>query len=213
MCNYAINSITFSSRNGKLLKELHKKVLNCYDASSTGHNLVKDLMRAHDYRLPLRVNNTDYFSACDEFVTKKKDCYFFQCETTSAWEDNMLPIIVMLSERYHNEIHLSFCTEEPGCELFLVKDDTGTFYPARFKIDWCMDDSYESEYFTSFLDMLAYVRRYFPKVDISQYDQLADIKEKVDKIYDTSAEYFFNVYRFKEYHNDYCSFILSREVA
>ena len=55
MCNYAVNSITFSSRNSKLLKELHKKVLACYDAMSDGKNLVKDLLKAHGYIVPFRV--------------------------------------------------------------------------------------------------------------------------------------------------------------
>ena len=52
MCNYAVNSITFSSRNSKLLKELHKKVLACYDAMSDGKNLVMDLLKAHGYIVP-----------------------------------------------------------------------------------------------------------------------------------------------------------------
>ena len=129
MCNYAINSITFSSRNCSMLKELHKKVLACYDAAADGHNLVKDLMKAHGYYVPMRVNNTDHISACDEFVTKKQGVYYFQCETTTAWNDNMLPIIAMLIEKYHNKVHISFCTEEQGNDLFLVYDETGIFYP------------------------------------------------------------------------------------
>ena len=89
MCNYAVNSITFSSHSLLMLKGLHKKVLACYDAMADGHNLVKDLMKAHGYPVPFGVNNTDHFSACDEFITNKKGVYYFQCETTSAWDANM----------------------------------------------------------------------------------------------------------------------------
>lgn len=214
MCNYAVNSITFSSRNSKLLKELHKKVLACYDAMSDGKNLVKDLLKAHGYIVPFRVNSTDHVSACDEFITKKSQVYFFRCETTTAWEDNMAPIIILLSEKYHDEIHISFCSEEPGNDIYLVKDETGVFYPDRFKVDWCLDDNYETEYFTTFLDMYHYLKEYFPKAAFCYHDSIEDIKSAIDQMYgDTDDEYFVNINVFRDYYNAEAEYIVSREAA
>lgn len=214
MCNYAINSITFSSRNGRLIKELHKKVLQCYDAANEGKNLVRDLMKVHGYIIPFRVNNTDFISACNEFVTHKNGIYYFQCETTTAWEDNILPIMVLLKDKYENKVRISFCTEEPGCELFLVKDETGVFYPNKYKINWCLDDCYETEYFETFKELFTYLQEHFPKALISYYDSLSDIKRSIDQMYgDTDKEYMMEIYKFQEYYNEQEPYVLSVEVA
>lgn len=213
MCNYTVNSITFSSRNATLLKQLHKKVLACYDAAAGGHNFVKDLMKAHGYYLPLHVNNTDHFSGCDEFITYKKDITFFQCETTSAWEDNMLPIMLILKEKYNNQIHLSFCSED-GSDIFLIKDETGVFYPEKFKMEWCINENCDSRYFNSYKEMYQYIKEYFPKSRISYYDNIEDIEEKMDYAYGSyDREYYFYIHRFEEYHSEYTELMLRKEVA
>jgi len=214
MCNYAVNSITFSSRNSKLIRELHNKVLRCYDSAAQGKNLVKDLMKSHGYLLPLGVNNRDHFSACDELITNKKGPYYFQCETTTAWNDNMLPIITLLKEKYHNDIHLSLCTED-GNELLLVKDETGVFYPERFKVEWRIgDNDFEIEYFNTYKEMFEYLRDNFPKAFFSYYDSLEDIKNSIDRMYeDTEKEYCLCIHRFKEYNNEMANFLAQKEVA
>lgn len=213
MCNYATNSITFSSRNGKLVRDLHKKVLACYDAG-TGKNLVKNLMKAHGYIVPLRVNNTDYISSCNEFVTHKNGIYYFQCETTSAWEDNMLPIMVLLAEKYDNKVRLSFYSEEPGNDIFLIRDETGIFYPNRYKITWCMDDCYESEYFQDFKELCQYLQQHFSKAVFSIYDSISDIKKSIDLMYaDSDKEYMLEIYKIQEYYNDQEYYVVPKEVS
>lgn len=214
MCNYAVNSITFSSRNSKLIRELHHKVLRCFDSAAQGKNLVKDLMKSHGYLLPLGVNNRDHFSACDELITNKKGTYYFQCETTTAWNDNMFPIITLLKEKYHNDIHLSFCTED-GNELLLVKDETGVFYPERFKVEWRIgDNDFEIEYFNTYREMFEYLRDSFPKAFFSYYDSLEDIKNSIDRMYeDTAKEYCLCIHRFKEYNNEMANFLAQKGVA
>ena len=94
MCNYVVNSITFSSRNSKLLRELHKKVLSCYDSALQGKNFVRVLLKSHGYLLPLGVDSRDHFSACDEFISSKRGVYYFSCETTTAWNENMIARIL-----------------------------------------------------------------------------------------------------------------------
>ncbi|MBQ7883916.1 MAG: hypothetical protein IJ320_06135 [Phascolarctobacterium sp.] len=213
MCNYAVNSITFSSRNSKLLRELHKKVLSCYDDAVKGKNLVRDLLKSHGYLLPLGVNNTDHFSHCEEFITSKRGVHYFSCETTTAWSENMLPIINLLKEKYHNEIHLSFCSEDGG-DIFIVKDDTGVFYPDRYKVEWRINGVSESEYFKTYKALFTYLRTSFPKAYFGYFDTLDDIERSIDQIYGSlDKEYYFYIHRFKEYHNEMAEFMAKKEVA
>ena len=207
MCNYVVNVITFSSRNSKLLRELHKKVLTCYDDAVKGKNFVKDLLKSHSYILPLGVDNRDHFSFCDEFVTSKRGVYFFNCETTTAWNENMLPIINLLKDKYHNEIHLSFCSEDGG-DIFIVKDDTGVFFPDRYKVEWCIEGVSESLYFKTYKALFTYLRTTFPKAYFGYYDSLEDIESSIDQIYGSSnKEYYFYIHRFKEYHSEMADFM------
>lgn len=214
MCNYVINSITFSSRDRRLLKSLHKKVLACYDSAYSGHNLVKDLMKAHGYPAPIWVNNTDHFSACDEFVINKNGVYYFQCETTSAWDESMTPFIKMLIEKYAKKIHLSFCSEGANSETLVVKDETGVFYKERFKLEWCVDGNSENQYFNAFSELFEYLKEKFPKARFNYYDTLEGIKKSIDLAYETyNKEYFVYIFRFKEYQNEYANYLDMREVA
>lgn len=213
MCNYAVNSITFSSRNSKLIRELHHKVLRCFDSAMQGKNLVKDFLKSYGYLLPLGVNNTDHFSACDEFIANKKGTYYFQCETTTAWNDNMLPIITLLKEKYRDKIHLSFCTED-GSDIFLVKDETGVFYPERYKVEWCVNNDANIEYFNTFKELFIYLQETFPKAFFSYYDSLDDISNSINQMYEEPKnEYYFNIHRFKEYNNEMANFLDQKEVA
>lgn len=213
MCNYVVNSITFSSRNSKLLRELHKKVLNCYDSAMKGKNFVRDFLKSHGYLLPLGVDTRDHFSACDEFITSKRGVYYFSCETTTAWSENMIPIINLLKDKYHNDIRLSFCSEDGG-DIFIVKDETEVFYQDHYKVEWCVDGNSESLYFKTYKALFTYLRTTFPKAYFGYYDSLEDIESSIDEIYGSSKkEYYFYIHRFKEYNNEMANFIESKEVA
>lgn len=216
MCNYAVNLITFSSRNLRPLKELHKNVLKCFWSASVGKNLVKDLISAYGYQIGNGLlNNTDYISACDERIAKLEGVYYFQCETTTAWEDNMLPIIWLLKNEYGNDVRISFSSEEPGNALFFVKDETGVFYPERYKVEWCMDDDgWDEEYFCTFNELVEYLTETFPDADINYYDALSDIEKSIRTAYvGLAGNHYCNIYRFKEYQNAYDDCISNEEVA
>ena len=215
MCNYSVNSITFSSRNLDLLKQLHQKVLACYN--SKNENLVRNLLIEHGYStIKARnvANNRDHFSSCDLSIEAKKPVFFFSCETTSAWNHNLECIMGLLHSHYHNEINLSFCSEEPGMDIYVTKDETGAFYTDKFKVDYCVNDEYATEYFSTFYDVYYYLKESFPKAVFSYYDTLADIKQSIDEAYDTTEEeYFLNINKFKEYDEDNYDIVSSAEVA
>ena len=178
-----------------------------------GKNFIKDLLKSHGYLLPLGVDNRDHFSYCDVFITSKRGVYFFNCETTTAWNENMLPIINLLKDKYHNEINLSFCSEDGG-DIFIVKDDTGVFFPDRYKVEWCIEGVSESLYFKTYKALFTYLRNTFQKAYFGYYDSLEDIESSIDQIYGSSnKEYYFYIHRFKEYNNEMANFIVSKEVA
>ena len=125
----------------------------------------------------------------------------------------MLPIINLLKDKYHNDIRLSFCSED-GSDIFLVKDDTGVFYPDRYKVEWCVEGVSESEYFKTYEALFTYLRTSFPKAYFGYYDSLEDIESSIDEIYSSpKREYYFYIHRFKEYSNEKANFIESKEVA
>lgn len=202
MPNYAVNNITFSSRSRLMLEELHAKVSACYRVKEGHSNLVRGLMIDFNFdpdTIYTITNRTDVISDCDKAITTKGKVHFFSMETTTGWSSNMEPIIEILKKKFHNKIHLSYVTEEPGCELFFVHDNTGIFYPDRFRLDFCYKETYVTEYFTSIYTLVDYIKEAFPLADISYYDSISDIKEEVDNIYcNDEEEYFFNINRFVE---------------
>ena len=51
-----------------------------------------------------------------------------------------------------------------------------------YKGDWCVDDCYETEYFCTFKELYAYLKKYFPKAVFDYYDRLSDIKESIGAV-------------------------------
>lgn len=201
MCNFAVNSITFSSKNQKLLKNLHGKIMKCYQTRRG--NLVRNLLINHGYEEPLiasLVNKTDHFSDCDNFIVRKDNVYTFSCETTTSWRANISPFLKLLSDCYQNSIHISFISEEPGNEQFVVFDESGMFYPERYRVDWCLNGEYETEYFSSFKETINYLKYHFPDAEFGYYDRIIDIKRSIDEAYsERDSDYFFNFNKFQEF--------------
>lgn len=201
MANMTINTITMSSKNLKLLKKLQGKIMSCYHSSK--NNLIRDLLVNHGYEeasVAKVVNKTDHFSDCDTLIIKRDGVYCFSCETTSAWSNNMDPIVDLLHDYYQDSIHISFISEEPGTEHFVVMDESGMFYPERYRVDWCLDGNYETEYFATFKEAVNYLKYHFPKAEFGYYDRIIDIKSSIDDAYSTAdSEYFFNFNKFQEF--------------
>jgi hypothetical protein len=201
MCNYATTALTFCSRNVNLLKKLHKKLWNCY-ALVPHKNLLRDLLNSHNYPAAEQeklTNKTDYISHCDKVVMDKGSLSFFSCEIICAWHGNLQPFLSLLSHEYHGEIRLSFSSEEPGTEEYLIHDETGVFYPDRFKVDWCYQNNYEIKYFSSFFDVIDYLHAVFPEADLSYYDSLEEVEKQVALAYQEKDEnYFLYIHRFSD---------------
>ncbi len=201
MCNYATTSLTFCSRNVGMLKKLHKKIWNCY--SLVPHkNLVRDLLNSHDYTTTEQetlTNRTDYISHCDKTVSDRGCVFFFSCELICAWHGNLQAIVSLLSKEYYDEIRLSFCSEEPGAEEYLIHDETGVFYLDRFKVDWCFQNNYEIKYFSTFFQVIDYLHAVFPKANLSYYDSLEEVERQVALAYQEQDEnYFLYIHRFSD---------------
>lgn len=201
MCNYAITDITFCSRNSSCINKLHEKVWNCY-ALVPHHNLVRDLLRSHNYpnaELEKLTNRTDYISHCDKTVMHKGSVFFFSCELTCAWQGNLTPFLSLLNKVYGDEIRISFATEEPGSEEYIIHDETGVFYPDKFKVDWCYQNNYEIKYFSTFFQVIDYLHAIFPDADLSYYDSLEETEHQVSLAYQEKDEnYFLFINRFSE---------------
>lgn len=201
MCNYATTSLTFCSRNASLLKDLHKKLWNCY-ALVPHRNLVRDLLHSHNYPTAEQerlTNKTDYISLCDNYIKDRGPVSFFSCEITCAWQGNIQPFLSLLSTCYHGEIRLSFCSEEPGAEEYIIHDETGVFYPDKFKVDWCFQNNYEIKYFSSFFRVIDYLHAVFPEANLSYYDSMEEVENQVALAYQEKDEnYFLYIHRFSD---------------
>lgn len=202
MCNYAITSITFCSRNSIVLKKLHEKIWECYFIVPH-HNLLRDLLHCHNYSTEEQeelANRTDHISHCDKFIMEKGSVSFFSCEITCAWQGNLAPFLSLLKTIYNNEIRMSFSSEEPGNEEYIVKDETGVFYPDKFKVDWCYQNNYEIKYFSDFFQVVDYLHAIFPDADLSYYDSMEELERQVTLAYQEKDDnYFLYINRFSEY--------------
>ena len=53
-----------------------------------------------------------------------------------------------LLEQKFPDIKIYWVVEESGCEVYATNDKEGKYFPDRFYVDICIDDIYDSEYFT-----------------------------------------------------------------
>ena len=63
-------------------------------------------------------------------------------------------------------------------------------------------------------ELFDYLKEMFPKAHLSYYDTLEGIKDSIDLAYENKdEEYFFYIYRFRDYYNEYENYIMLREAA
>lgn len=55
----------------------------------------------------------------------------------------------VLLEKLFSEIKVYWVVEESGCEVYCTNDKEGKYFPERYWVDTCIDDNYQSEYFTT----------------------------------------------------------------
>lgn len=214
MCNICINSITFTSNDIKLLKELHKQI--SLVAEDKTRNSMATLLSNHGYsdgEISLLVDSRDYFSDCDQTIIQKLNIFFFSCETCTAWDENLTPLYILLKEKYKNKIHIYHQSEEEGLGLYSYSDETGLFYSDRYKADLCINDNYSTEYFHEYTDMINYLEKLFPKASISPFMALNDVEEAIKSVYDDGSdpEFFITLNMFMPYNAE--KYRYAKEVA
>lgn len=202
MCNICVNSLTFLSRNLEKLKELNKIISDV--AADKKANSIVALLDKHGYHTKdkmLLCDKRDYISDCDSIITQKLDHYYFQAESCSAWSPNLLPIVTLLKERYSGEIKLIAQSEEEGMGIYHTNDVGSLFYNDKFKVDCCSKENYDTEYFSSWNDMINFLQGLFPKANISFYDTINEIKDAIEDVYDDGSDdsFFFNLNMFTPY--------------
>jgi len=200
--NPCCNSLTFVSRNLKLLKKLNQAMNEVI--SDPKSNTITNLLAKHNYTyndITLLVDARDYIDDVDKVLTQKGKCFYFTAETVSSWTPNLLPLVTLLKEKYNSEINLISQSIEPGCGIYHTNDISGIFYPDRFILDFCYNDNYDTEYFEGWNELINYLEKSFPEADISAFDNLNTIIEAIRDKYETEAdqEFFININMFTPY--------------
>ena len=197
--NPCINSLTFVSRNPLMLKKLHNIILELLKANQCG---IYDLLAKHGYTkrdLAILVDKRDYINDVDTVITAKRNVFYFTMESISAWVPNLLPIVTLLKEKYDNKIKLVSQSSEEGNRLYHTNDISGMFYPQRFKVDFCLNGDYETEFFCNWLDMITYLENHFEKADINAFYSISELEEAIDEAYDSDDEYFLTINMYTPY--------------
>lgn len=216
MANLTINSLTFISRNLAKLKELHSVLTEVAD--STTKNSICELMAKHGYNANTISNlcaRRDYISDIDQVIHKKDKSYYLHAEIVSAWEPHLAPIKTLLIERYNSEIKLISQSIEEGEGLFYTNDWTGMFYPEKFMVDLCTNESYDTQYLESWTELIAYLENAFEEADISPLDSIDELISAIeDKYQDGDDSFFINIHAFTPYpEEDQFYTILRKEAA
>lgn len=66
------------------------------------------------------------------------------------------------------ELTIYYIVEEPGCEVYATNDVEGKYFPERFYVDACINGDYESDYFDTEKQAMAYAAKLIGKEKISK---------------------------------------------
>ena len=200
MCNWCSNAITFASKDFNALKELHNHIYAIYKSHD---NTVAGLLASYAYTehdVRLLSNRTDYFDWVDNRVSQKGDVFFFEAFTVSRWTPNMEALDVLIHEKYKGKIKLYYQSEEEGCEIYVYRDETCSWYPERYKCDYSQDEDGDSgcEYFNTYAELVDFVKANFPKAKgVSPFCSLSENERAVCDAYEGEDDFYFNIYAFR----------------
>ena len=191
MANYCSNNIAFYSSDKTLLQNLHNIMLDVFNNSKC--KSVYEILLKHGYskeEAEKISDRRDYLSYMEFELTDKRCGYYaFKAETESAWQPNMTSFFQLLLDKYDNKISLVYVAEEPGSCIFINTDVDGLFFTDKYRIDYCIEDCYEIEYFDSFKEVTDYINEKFPKAKVCIFDSPDQIKEKMREEYITKDTY------------------------
>lgn len=198
MANICVNTIYFCSKDKEALEAFYKKFRGCYDRLS--HNDVYELFLEHGYQeeeLRNLIDRRDDLTGCDGILSKLDDYYYFEGETSSAWEPHMDVFYKLLDEKYDNKIRMYYCSEENGCGVYATNDIDGIFFDERYRLDYGYNGKYNVVCFSSLKRMVQYIKTNM-REDISELDELSTMEEKIIDAYNTiNPDFYCFIHRFE----------------
>ena len=198
MANECDTSIVFYSEYKAMIKDLWQNITEfCKD----NHDCtIYKFMQKMGYSSNdlYRSDKRGVITYCDSSVTYKDDIAYFKIETLSAWMPQVDEFYKLIDEKYGGKISIVFEAEEMGCGIYYNTDIEGRFFKDRYKIDYCLKQD-TVKYFERFDEAIEYIKRIFPRANVSIFDDINIIEEKVTAAYDVNEdnEFFFNFRRFE----------------
>ena len=198
MANECETSIVFYSEHKAMIKDLWQNIIGfCNDNHDcTIYTFMQKMGYSKDELY--RFNERGAITYCDSSVTYKDNIAYFKIETVSAWMPQVDEFYKLIDEKYDRNIFIVFEAEEFGCGLYYNTDIEGRFFKDRYKVDYHLNKD-TIKYFERFSDVIGYLKKIFPKAEVSIFDDIDIIEEKVQAAYNMAEkdECFFNLNRFE----------------
>lgn len=198
MANECETSIVFYSEKKEKLHDLWKNIMEFCDGNHDC-TIYKFMQKIGYSKNDLYLSDErGAITYCDSSVTYKDNIAYFKIETVSAWTPQVDEFYKLVDEKYDRKISIVFEAEEMGCGIYYNTDIEGRFFKDRYKIDYCLKQD-TVKYFERFDEAIEYIKRIFPRANVSIFDDINIIEEKVTAAYDVNEdnEFFFNFRRFE----------------
>lgn len=198
MANECETSIVFYGENKEMIEDLWR---NITDFCNGNHDctIYKFMQKMGYSKNDLhRFDERGAITYCDSSVTYKDNIAYFKIETVSAWMPKVDEFYKLVDEKYNKEIFIVFEAEEFGWGFYYNTDIEGRFFKDRYKVDYHLKKD-TVKYFERFSDVIGYLKKIFPKAEVSIFDDINIIEEKVQAAYNMAEkdECFFNLNRFE----------------
>lgn len=183
MANYCQTSITFVSKDRKMLKcfwkVLRDELLKAHPCK------VVDVMKAFGYKNNLilnkmRVDNRDMLKDMDIYIKGENgyDCYF-SVRTETACGPHVDPWLILLKRRFGGKIQLYYLSEGLESGIFQSNDGLNAYYPVQYVIEYDIRGTMKGKkYFHNISDLKKYLERKF-KLDTGDTCNVEVLKKLV----------------------------------
>jgi len=166
MSDICRNSITFVSRDKKMLKCLWKVLRD--ELLKESPCKVADVMKELGYRNniilnKMKVDSRDQLTDMDIYIKGEDgyDCYF-SIRTETACGPHIDPWLMLLKRRYGGKIQLYYQSERLEGGIFQSNDCFNVYYPVRYVIEYDIRGNLKGKkYFNNITDLQQYIKRKF----------------------------------------------------
>lgn len=229
MPNWCFSTITFYSKNKSQIDSMAKKFKEIHEGEPTvendfGHGWMGDY--ANKFFPSIGSEHIDCRGSVGSITyypnETKEGYYSFTIDTSTAWGAK-IGIWAEIAKRFYPEVEIAYVAEEPGCELYLIYDDSGLFYNYKYYVDMAYinkdgeidypDDSYS---FFSIDEIQKYLKEKLPFTFVC-YKDLDKFEKHINKKLEEYAkqkdvdkdEVYFYMHEFDEYMPDEFDFTTS----